>query len=127
MTIWFKIHNGDEAGSAEYIGWMGAKAAEAKIESKLVDDHGRDHRRLRFPLDEAIPGSVLGFVPLKPVAAGQSVPDAVVFPVLPDDVDFFELTLSGKAIGQDDDLHFRVPRSMIKLDDSNPLFGGSKN
>jgi hypothetical protein len=127
MTIWFKIHNGDEAGSVEYTGWMGAKAEETKIESKLVDDHGRDHRRLRFPLDEAIPGSILGKVPLKPVVAGQSIADAVVFPVLPEDVDDFDLTLSGKAIGQEEDLHFRIPRSMIKPDDSNPLLGGTGN
>jgi hypothetical protein len=127
MTIWLKIHNGDEAGSVAYTGWMGAKAEEAKIESKLVDDHGRDHRRLRFPLDEAIPGSVLGVVPLKPVFAGQSVADAVVFPVLPEDVDDFDLTLSGKAIGQEEDLHFRIPRSMIKPDESNPLLGGTGN
>ena len=127
MTIWLKIHNGDEAGSVEYTGWMGAKAEEAKIESKLVDDHGREHRRLRFPLDEAIPGSILGKVPLKPVFAGQSVPDAIVFPVLPEDVDLFDLTLSGKAIGQEEDLHFRIPRSMIKPDDSNPLLGGAGN
>jgi hypothetical protein len=127
MTIWLKIHDGDAAGSVEYTGWMGAKAEEAKIESKLVDDHGREHRRLRFPLDEAIPGSILGKVPLKPVFAGQSVPDAIVFPVLPEDVDLFDLTLSGKAIGQEEDLHFRIPRSMIKPDESNPLLGGSGN
>lgn len=129
MTIWLKIRNTDVAGSADYLGWMGAKADSAKIGSELIDDHGRKHPQLRHLIkpDEAIQGSMQGDGPLKPILAGQSVADAILFPMPPADADSFELTLSGKAIGQEEDLHFRIPKSMIKPDESNPLLGGLGN
>ena len=77
--------------------------------------------------NEAVVGSIQGSGPLKPVFAGQSVKDAIVFAPLADEAQSMDLTLSGKAIGQDEDLHFRIPKSMIKTDDSNPLIGGPGN
>jgi hypothetical protein len=120
LTIWFKIKNTDAAGSVDYRGWMGAKAEEARIESLLVDDHGREHKHIKFPGDAAIRGTK----PAEPISAGQSVNDALVFPLLWADVESARLTLSGKAIGQEQDLHFQLPASMIKTDNSNPLLGG---
>jgi hypothetical protein len=129
MTIWLKVRNNDAAGNADYLGWMGEKADAAKIGAELMDDHGRKHPQLRRLIkpDEAIQGSVQGNGPLMPIAAGQSVADAVLFPTPPQDADYLELTLSGKAIGQEEDLHFRIPKSMIKEDDTNPLLGGVGN
>ena len=130
MTIWLKIRNVDAAGmTADYLGWMGEKADAAKIGSELMDDHGRKHPQLRHLIkpEEAIQGSVQGAGPMKPIVAGQAVADAILFTMPPADADSFELTLSGKAIGQEEDLHFRIPKSMIKPDESNPLLGGPGN
>jgi hypothetical protein len=122
LIVWFKITNTDAAGSAKYKGWMNSLAEEEKIESKLVDDHGREHKPFRpFNKDEAIQKTTLPGT----IFAGQSATDALVFRVLPDDVDSMDLTLSSKAIGRDEDLHFRIPRSMIVHDNSNPLLEGA--
>jgi hypothetical protein len=124
MVVWFTIKNVDASGSAEFKGWMSPQAEKEKIESLLVDDRGREHKPIRpFNKDEAIqkttsPG---------PIFAGQSATDALVFRLLPDDVDSMDLTLSGKAIGRVEDLHFRIPRTMITRDNSNPLLGGAGN
>jgi hypothetical protein len=120
LTVWFKIKNTDAAGSVDYKGWMGQKAEESAIDSLLVDDHGREHKHIKFPDDAVIRGTK----PAAPISAGQSVNDALVFPLLWADVESARLTLSGKAIGQDEDLHFQIPSSMIKTDNSNPLLGG---
>lgn len=129
MTVWFKVRNGDAAGSVEYSGWMGMKADKEKTEATISDDHGRTHGVLRnyFKANQALKGSIQGDGPLKPIFAGQAVNDAVVFPLPAEDAEVIELTLSGKAIGQDEPLHFRIPKSMIKPDESNPLIGGAGN
>jgi hypothetical protein len=122
LIIWLKVKNIDAAGSAEFAGWMNPQADEAKMESLLVDDHGREHKPVRpFNKDEAIQKTT----PPGKIFAGQTANDAIVFRVLTDDVDSMDLTLSGKAIGRDEDLHFRIPRSMIVHDNSNPLLGGA--
>jgi hypothetical protein len=124
MIVWLEVKNTDASGSAEFTGWMSPQAEEQKIKSKLIDDHGREHKPVRpFNKDEAIqktsqPGRIF---------AGQTATDAIVFRVLTDDVESMGLTLAGKAIGRDEDLHFRIPRSMITKDDSNPLLGGAGN
>jgi hypothetical protein len=124
MIIWLKIKNTDTAGSAEFSGWMSPRAEDEKIGAQLVDDHGREHKPVRpFNKDEAIQKTT----PPGKVFAGQTANDAVVFRVLTDDVDSMDLTLSGKAIGRDEDLHFRIPRSMFVHDNSNPLLGGAGN
>ena len=124
MIIWLKIKNTDAAGSAEFTGWMNPQAEEEKIGAQLMDDHGREHKPVRpFNKDEAIQNTD----PPGKIFAGQTAKDAVVFRVLTDDVDSMDLTLSGKAIGRDEDLHFRIPRSMITKDNSNPLLGGTRN
>ena len=124
MTIWFKIRNTDAAGSADYTGWMGVKAEKAKISSELDDDQGGTYQHFQFRPEEAIVGSIQGRGPLRPIFAGQSVADALVFPAMPAGVDSIELTLSGKGIGQDEDLHFRIPKSMIKSFTPNLLVPG---
>jgi hypothetical protein len=123
LSVWFHIKNTDAAGSTEYVGWMGKKAEEAKIESSLIDDRGHEHKHVPFPPDTAIKGTK----PAAPIFAGQAVDDALVFSPLPAEVEAVELVLSGKAVGQEEDLHFRIPRTMIKADDSNPLIGGARN
>ncbi len=129
MTVWLKIRNGDAAGSVEYSGWMGVKADKEKTEATVADDHGHSHGALRnyFKADQALKGSVQGEGALKPIFAGQAVADAVVFPMPAEDAEYLELTLSGNAIGQEEPLHFRIPKSMIKQDESNPLIGGAGN
>ena len=124
MIVWLKVKNTDASGSAEFAGWMSPQAEEQKIESKLIDDHGREHKPIRpFNKDEAIQKTT----PPGKIFAGQTATDAIVFRVLTDDVDSMDLTLSGKAIGRDEDLHFRIPRSMIARDNSNPLLSGAGN
>jgi hypothetical protein len=124
MIVWLKVKNTDASGSAEFAGWMSPQAEDQKIESKLIDDHGREHKPIRpFNKDEAIQKTT----PPGKIFAGQTATDAIVFRVLTDDVDSMDLTLSGKAIGRDEDLHFRVPSSMIARDNSNPLLGGAGN
>ena len=124
MIVWLKVKNTDASGSAEFAGWMNPQAEEHKFESTLIDDHGREHKPIRpFNKDEAIQTTT----PPGKIFAGQTATDAIVFRVLTDDVDSMDLTLSGKAIGRDEDLHFRIPRSMIVRDISNPLLGRTGN
>jgi hypothetical protein len=111
LHIRLKIQNNQTAGTIDYKGWMTLPDSDAT----LTDDQGTEIKR--FDINTlASPTQHLTIVNSHPSATieiSQSNEDVIIFHLPPDGAQYLRLTLSGKAAGLGDDLHFQIPRSMI--------------
>ncbi len=122
LTVWLKIQNKEAAGEVVYTGWMNAAAAKTKIKATLTDEQGRPFALVPITKDDFVSGAKSAAT-----LTGGSGPisDALLFIPPKEPVQYLQLTLSGEAFAQKGDLHFQIPWSMVKTEDSNPLVGGA--
>ena len=116
LVVRIKITNSGSA-AVEYQSWhltpYTAIDGKSPDETKLVDDRSRVYPAVN------IPGAVTfnGHVPKASIAMGESVVDALLFRVpsgfSPGDVKSLRLTLSGKAVGQENEFELKIDGGKI--------------
>ena len=110
LTIWLTIQNQSERKKLDYQSWASDLFSFGNDRVTLKDDAGNSYRGVNFGLSTKVKGAAGS----ESVYPGKDIQDALVFELPIDKIEYLELVLPGKHIGEEGEFRFRIPKAMIK-------------
>lgn len=110
FTIWLTIQNKSERKKLNYRSWADDSLSFLDNRVTLKDDAGNTYRGVSFGFSTTVKGAAGN----ESVYPGKEIRDALVFELPIDKIEYLELVLPGKYIGEEGELRFKIPKAMIK-------------
>jgi len=109
LMVWLKIENISKRTKIDYSGWMSKYASLRDIDASLTDDVDNRYRQINF----SGLSTVHGATPSESIYPGTAIEDAIVFELPVKGTRFLRLKLTSNAFGEEGDIRFQIPASMI--------------